>query len=81
MDVSELLGDPETTDPREGLRSVVALHRLAARLEALHVARARAAGLSWAQIAMELQVTKQTVHKKYVTRARGARGDHGVDEG
>lgn len=82
MDLTELVGDPEATDPREGLRAVVALHRLAGRLEALHVARARAAGLSWAQIAAELQVTKQTVHKKYVTRAGGAgEGGHGVDLG
>jgi DNA-binding NarL/FixJ family response regulator len=82
MDATEALGELETTDPREGLRSVVALRRLAERLEALHVARARAAGLSWAQIAIELQVTKQTVHKKYVSRAgRPNRGRRDVDQG
>ena len=70
MDLAELVRDPETVDPRAGLRAVVALHRLAARLEALHVARARAAGLSWSQIAAELQVTKQSVHKKYSGRGR-----------
>lgn len=69
MHLDELVAhDPETVDPREGLRTVVALHRLAARLEALHVGRARRAGLSWAQIAAELEVTKQSVHKKYVNR-------------
>lgn len=82
MELSELVGDPTTMDPREGLRAVVALHRLAARLEAFHVARARAAGLSWAQIAAELQVTKQTVHKKYVSRGGLGRGSDGdVDLG
>ena len=55
----------ETADPREGLRTVLALHRLASRLEALHVARAREQGMSWAEIAVELEVTRQSVHKKH----------------
>lgn len=84
MSPDELLGDPESIDPREGLRTVVALHRLAAQLEALHVARARQAGLSWAHIAAELEVTKQSVHKKYAGRRRGretADGHVGVGAG
>ena len=54
----------------DGLRTVVALHRLTARLERLHVDRARAEGMSWSQIATELQVTKQTVHRKHARRHR-----------
>lgn len=56
--------------PAEGLRTVVALRRLASRLEDLHVGRARADGMSWAEIAAHLEVTRQTVHKKH-GRTRG----------
>ena len=61
-----------SVEPTEGLRAVVALRRLASRLEDLHVARARTAGMSWAEIATCLEVTRQTVHKKH-GRARGPR--------
>lgn len=56
-------------DPRVGLRAVVALRRLLERLEALQVENARALGWSWQDVARELQVTKQAVHKKYAGRA------------
>ncbi|GAA4621880.1 RNA polymerase subunit sigma-70 [Cellulomonas oligotrophica] len=72
MDLERVEDAATTADPREGLRTVVALHRLADRLEDLHVARARALGMSWADIAAELQVTRQTVHKKH-SRPRGTR--------
>ncbi|MBI9113693.1 helix-turn-helix domain-containing protein [Sanguibacter suaedae] len=72
MDLEQVETAASTTDPREGLRTVLALHRLADRLEDLHVARAREQGMSWADIALELQVTRQTVHKKH-TRPRGSR--------
>jgi DNA-binding NarL/FixJ family response regulator len=72
MDLEQVETAASTTDPREGLRTVLALHRLADRLEDLHVARAREQGMSWADIALELQVTRQTVHKKH-TRPRGPR--------
>ena len=52
-------------DPAVGLRAVVALHRLAERMEAIQVASARRQGWSWAQIAEVLGVTKQAVHQKY----------------
>lgn len=65
MDLAALEADVGMTDAREGLRAVVALRRLAARLEARHVAQARHQGLSWAEIAAELEVTRQTVHKKH----------------
>lgn len=71
IDVQALEVDQRRVSPRDGLRTVVALHRLAARLEVVHVDRARAEGMSWAEIARELQVTKQTVHKKHGSRHRG----------
>ena len=61
-----------SVEPAEGLRTVVALRRLASRLEDLHVERARAHGMSWAEIAAHLEVTRQTVHKKH-GRTRGPR--------
>lgn len=76
VDLMRLEAEATAADPRDGLRTVVALHRLAARLEALHVAQARERGLSWAEIAVELEVTRQTVHKKHGrTNGRRRRGD------
>ena len=57
-------------DPRQGLRAVGALRRLLEQLEALHVDRARDLGWSWQDIASELGVTKQTVHRKHGRRPR-----------
>jgi DNA-directed RNA polymerase specialized sigma24 family protein len=52
-------------DPRVGLRAVAALRRLLERLEAVQVRSARARGWSWQEIAEELGVSKQAVHKKH----------------
>ncbi len=52
-------------DPAVGLRAVGALRRLAERVEAEQVARARSQGWSWQQIADGLGVTRQSVHAKY----------------
>ncbi len=68
MELDAVVRQAQDTDPRAGLRAVVALRRLAARLEALHVARAREEGLSWAAIAAELEVTRQSVHERYHRR-------------
>lgn len=57
-----------TSDPARGLRAVGALHRLAERVEAVHVAKAREAGWSWEQIGDALGVTRQSVHAKYGKR-------------
>lgn len=57
-----------TADPATGLRAVEALHRLAERVEAVHVAEARRAGWSWEQIGDALGVTRQSVHAKYGKR-------------
>ncbi|HZX01670.1 hypothetical protein [Kribbella sp.] len=60
------LVDPE--DPAAGLAAVVALRRLADRLEDSQVERAMRAGWSWAEVAEVLGVTRQAVHKKHVRR-------------
>lgn len=65
MDLEQLRTSVSDVEPQEGLRAALALRRLAERLEALHVRRAREQGMSWADIAVELQVTRQTVHKKH----------------
>ena len=48
---------------------MAALRRLFEQLEALHVARARELGWSWADIAAHLGVTKQSVHRKHGSRS------------
>ena len=65
METPEVSGEPPRPDPATGLRAVGALHRLAERLEATHVAAARHAGWSWEQIGDALGVTRQSVHAKY----------------
>jgi hypothetical protein len=52
-------------DPAVGLRAVVALRRLADRVEASQVESARRDGWSWEQIGDALGVSRQAVHKKY----------------
>ena len=60
-------------DPAEGLAAVVALRRLADRLEAGQVERAVADGWSWREVAAALGVSRQAVHKKHAKRLK-ARG-------
>ena len=57
-------------DPATGLRAVAALRRLLEQLEATQVARARASGWSWQEIAEVLGVSRQAVHKKHARRGR-----------
>jgi hypothetical protein len=52
-------------DPAVGLRAVLALRRLAERVEAQQVALAREQGWSWQQIGDALGVTRQSIHTKY----------------
>ncbi|PRZ06950.1 hypothetical protein BCE75_105173 [Isoptericola sp. CG 20/1183] len=52
-------------DPTQGLRAVRSLRELADRLETLQVRRARELGWSWQEIADQLGVSKQAVHKKH----------------
>jgi DNA-directed RNA polymerase specialized sigma24 family protein len=52
-------------DPKVGLRAVAALRKLLERLEAVQVRNARLKGWSWQEIAAELGVSRQAVHKKH----------------
>jgi hypothetical protein len=65
MNTSEIPTAIASDDPAQGLRSALALHRLAERIEAEHVAIARRQGWSWQQIGDALGVTRQSVHAKY----------------
>ncbi|MCU1526400.1 MAG: helix-turn-helix protein [Frondihabitans sp.] len=65
MESRDLGEQLRTADPATGLRAVGALHRLAERVEATHVAEARREGWSWEQIGDALGVTRQSVHAKY----------------
>jgi len=62
VDLSAVLA---TGDPAAGLRAVLALRRLAERVEAQQVALAREQGWSWQQIGDALGVTRQSTHTKY----------------
>jgi hypothetical protein len=65
VDIEELSANISSEDPAIGLRASLALHRLAERVEATHVASAREKGWSWQQIGDALGVTRQSVHTKY----------------
>lgn len=56
---------PLPDDPADALAAVVALRRLADRLEAAAVARAVDEGWTWAQVAEALGVTRQAAHKRH----------------
>ena len=65
VDLDEFTAPEPTIDPARGLRASLALHRLAERIEAVHVAAARAQGWTWQQIGDALGVTRQSAHAKY----------------
>jgi hypothetical protein len=67
-EATQLADEVASADPATGLRAVAALRRLLERLEAIHVRNARGAGWSWQDIAQELGVSKQAVHKKHAGR-------------
>ena len=75
-DAPDLTAAASGTDPRTGLRAVLALRRLAENLEALQVANARRQGWSWQEIAQSLHVSKQAVHKKHAGRAPAPTSGH-----
>jgi hypothetical protein len=68
MDVDEITEAIGSEDPAQGLRAVLALHRIAERVEAHQVAVARGQGWSWQQIGDALGITRQSVHAKYGKR-------------
>lgn len=65
MDLDQLSTALASDDPAVGLRAVIALRRLAERVEANQVAHARAQGWSWQQVGDALGITRQSVHQKY----------------
>ncbi|MCP9961669.1 hypothetical protein LUX05_10370 [Streptomyces somaliensis] len=62
VDISSIT---DNADPIEALREAAALRRRLEGQEEILVYRARAAGVTWTQIAEALGVSKQAVHKKY----------------
>jgi DNA-directed RNA polymerase specialized sigma24 family protein len=58
-------------DPRPALREIAALSRRLRELEAEQVQTALARGFSYAEIAAELGVTRQSVHQKHPRRPPG----------
>jgi hypothetical protein len=66
---------PSPESPADGLAAVVALRRLADRLEDAQVERALRDGWSWSQVAEALDVTRQAVHKKHSKRLNRRRRD------
>jgi hypothetical protein len=65
---TDLAAAAGSTDPRIGLRAVLALRRLLERLEIVQVDNARRQGWSWQEIADVLEVSRQGVHKKHADR-------------
>jgi hypothetical protein len=65
MNVDDLATAATAESPAVGLRAVLALRRLAERVEASQVAVARREGWSWQQIGDALGVTRQSVHTKH----------------
>lgn len=59
---------PSPEDPAAALAAVVALRRLADRLERAAVTRAINEGWTWAQVAEALGVTPQAAHKRLARR-------------
>lgn len=55
---------PPVDDPAEALSAVVALRRMADKLERRAVARALSDGWSWSDVAEALGVTRQAAHKR-----------------
>lgn len=56
------------TDPADALAAVVALRRLADRLESAAVEQAMRAGWGWPRVAEALGITRQAVYKKHAQR-------------
>jgi hypothetical protein len=59
---------PPSRDSADALAAVVALRRLADRLEDAAVENAMRDGWSWSDVAEALGVTRQAVHKKHAKR-------------
>lgn len=60
--------DASARDPGEDLAAVVAMRKLADRMEDAAVEKAMRSGWSWSDVAQALGVTRQAVHKKHAKR-------------
>jgi hypothetical protein len=76
--VEQLCSIPSPEDPAEALAAVVALRRLADRLELASVQCAIDQGWSWTHVAEALGVTRQAAHKRHAQRVRRGTGEEGV---
>lgn len=61
----ELASQADDEDPLRALRATAQLSKEIGRREAVAVRRARVQGLTWAEIATALGVSRQAVHRKY----------------
>lgn len=67
--------DDSNPDPAAAIAAVIALRRMADRMEREAVDRAIASGWTWQQVAQALGVTRQAAHQRHAARVRaGARG-------
>jgi ribosome-binding protein aMBF1 (putative translation factor) len=67
-EATKIASEASSRDPNVGLRAVSALRRLVEQLEDIQVRNARTLGWSWQEIARELNVSKQAVHRKHSGR-------------
>ncbi|WP_104481950.1 helix-turn-helix domain-containing protein [Actinokineospora auranticolor] len=65
VEATQLASAAGDQDPQVGLRAVAALRKLLEQLESVQVRSARVNGWSWQEIAAELGVSRQAVHKKH----------------
>ena len=68
------LPTPDPHDPESALAAVVALRRLANRVEIAAVVEAIAQGWTWAQVGEALGISAQAAHKKFAPEVRARRG-------
>ncbi|WP_083998930.1 helix-turn-helix domain-containing protein [Actinomadura kijaniata] len=69
--MAERIDVPGPEDPADALAAVVALRRLADRLERAAVTRAIEQGWSWAQVAQALGITRQAAHHRHGPKRAG----------
>jgi hypothetical protein len=63
--------DPsDLREPGTALAAVIALRRMADRMEREAVDRAIASGWTWQQVAQALGVTRQAAHQRHAARVR-----------
>ena len=67
-DTAQVASAASSKDPAVGLAAVASLRGLLESLEELQVSNARSQGWTWEQIAVQLHVSRQAVHKKHGKR-------------